>query len=541
MSRSPIDSPAAGTDAPRLSDFPALDASAAELLAQSISPLPAHGEPLVIDPRHSAATKSWPERLDLTRGAPQIIRRHLARTVVRFSVLLTGDALALLGLRWVLQGARDLLWFGSPVSSVLNRIIPPDALPLVQFLPAVLLGLVVLDTYGASDRRRDAARLIAGVTFGLVLPFWAYLWNGSSILAIPGFLLLVTATAVVLMLERYLIDRAVRALAPVGRGVANALLVGRPQDTRRAMVYPVLADTREFSIRGVLDPDELQGINGESMVSRLSHTIKRHHADTLVLAGPLGDERFSAILDAASAAGCQVFALTRSFALGGVEPKVVYRAGVPLVALTRPSFRARQLLMKRALDVVGAGLGVVVLAPVFAAIALAVKLSSAGRVFFRQQRVGRGGAIFMITKFRSMVEDAESRRGALAEQSMYPDPRLFKVKEDPRVTRFGDFLRRSSLDELPQLLNVLRGEMSLVGPRPPLPSEVDLYEEHHYTRFDMKPGMTGPWQVSGRNAITDFEEVIQLETAYMRDWTIWKDLAILIKTIPVVFTMRGAH
>ena len=541
MSRSPTDSPAAGTDAPRLGDFPAIDASAAELLAQSIHPLPAQGEPLVIDGEPAAATKSWPERLDLTRRAPQIIRRHLARAVVRFSVLLTGDALALLALRWVLQGARDLRWFGSPVASVLNRVIPPDALPLIQFLPAVLLGLVVLDTYGASDRRRDAARLIAGVTFGLALPFWGYLWEGPSILAIPGFLLLVTATAVVLMLERYLIDRTVRALAPVGRGVANALLVGRPQDTRRAMVYPVLADTREFSIRGVLDPDELQGSNGESMVSRLSHTIQRHHADTLVLAGPLGDERFAAILDAASAAGCQVFALTRSFALGGVEPKVVYRAGVPLVALTRPSLRARQLLLKRALDVVGAGLGLVVLAPVFAAIALAVKLSSPGRVFFRQQRVGRGGAIFMITKFRSMVEDAESRRGALAERSIYPDPRLFKVKQDPRVTRFGDFLRRTSLDELPQLLNVLRGEMSLVGPRPPLPSEVDLYEEHHYNRFDMKPGMTGPWQVSGRNAITDFEEVIQLETAYMREWTIWKDLAILIKTIPVVFTMRGAH
>ena len=540
MSRAPIDSPAAGTTAPSLGDFHPLDGSPAEHTARRSSPRP-QPEPRVEAAGNSAAAKSWPERLDLTLGAPQIIRRHLARAVVRISVLLTGDALALLGLRWVLQGARNLRWFGNPVASVLNRIVPPDALPLVQFLPAVLLGLVVLDTYGASDRRRDAARLIAGVTFGLVLPFWGYLWGGASILAIPGFLLLVTATAGVLMLERYLIDRAVRGLAPVGRGVANALLVGRAQDTSRAMTYPVLADTREFSIRGVLDPDELQGNNGESMVSRLSHTIKRHHADTLVLAGPLGDARFAAILDAAGAAGCQVFALTRSFALAGVEPKVIYRAGVPLVVLTRPGLRARQLLLKRGLDLASAGLGMIVLAPLFAVIALAVKLSSSGPVLFRQQRVGRGGAIFMITKFRSMVEDAESRRESLEERSIYPDPRLFKVMEDPRVTQVGDFLRRTSLDELPQLLNVLRGEMSLVGPRPPLPSEVDLYEEHHYTRFDMKPGMTGPWQVSGRNAITDFEEVIRLETAYMREWAIWKDFAILLKTIPVVFTMRGAH
>lgn len=542
ISRSPIDSPATGTSAPNLGDITTLDESPAGLISKRIQPLPEPGSaPLVPEADRLPPPMTWPERLDLTRGAPQIMRRHLARAVVRFSVLLTGDAVALLGLRWVLQGARDLRWFGSPVASALNRIVPPDALPLIQFLPAVLLGLVVLDTYGASDRRRDAARLIAGVTFGLVLPFWGYLWAGPTIFAVPGFLLLVTATAVVLMLERYLIDRTVRALAPVGRGVANALLVGRAQDTRRALTYPVLADTREFSIRGVLDPEELQGGNGESMVSRLSHTIKRHRADTVVLAGPLGDERFAAILDAAGAAGCQVFALTRSFALAGVEPKVVYRSGLPLVALTRPGLRARQLLLKRALDVIGAGLGLIVLAPVFAAIALAVRLSSTGPVIFRQQRVGRGGTMFMITKFRSMVEDAESRRGALVESSIYPDPRLFKMRQDPRVTRVGTFLRRTSLDELPQLINVLRGEMSLVGPRPPLPSEVDLYEEHHYTRFDMKPGMTGPWQVSGRNGITDFEEVIQLETAYMRDWVIWKDLAILLKTIPVVFTMRGAH
>jgi exopolysaccharide biosynthesis polyprenyl glycosylphosphotransferase len=531
MSRSPIDSPAAGTEAPNL-----------ELLAKRITPLhQAEASAHIMPTEHSAAMKSWPERLDLTRSAPQIIRKHLARAVVRIAVLLTGDALALLGLRWVIQGARDLNWFGAPVASVLNTVVPAEALPLMQFLPAVLLGLVVLDTYGASESRRDAARLIAGVTFGLVLPFWGYLWDGPSLLAVPGFLLLVLGTAAVLILERHLIDRAVRALAPVGRGVANALLVGRAQDTRRAMSYPVLADTREFVIRGTLDPDELEGSNGNSIVSRLSHTIKRHRADTLVLAGPMSDARFAAILDAAGAAGCQVFALTRSFALAGVEPKVLYRAGVPLVALSRPGLRARQLLLKRALDVTGATLGLILLAPVFAAIALAVKLSSSGPVLFRQQRVGRGGTIFMITKFRSMVIDAESRRSDLAERSMYPDLRLFKVKQDPRVTELGTFLRRSSLDELPQLLNVLRGEMSLVGPRPPLPSEVDLYEEHHYTRFDMKPGITGPWQVSGRNAITDFEEVIRLETAYMREWSIWKDLAILLKTIPVVFTMRDAH
>jgi lipopolysaccharide/colanic/teichoic acid biosynthesis glycosyltransferase len=140
-----------------------------------------------------------------------------------------------------------------------------------------------------------------------------------------------------------------------------------------------------------------------------------------------------------------------------------------------------------------------------------------------------------------MVRDAEARRTAMASQSMYGDLRLFKVKDDPRVTRVGRFLRRTSLDELPQLWNVLRGDMSLVGPRPPLPCEVELYEEHHYTRFDMKPGITGPWQVSGRNRITDFDEVLKVEFDYLRQWSIWKDVEILVRTLPEVLKMKGAH
>jgi lipopolysaccharide/colanic/teichoic acid biosynthesis glycosyltransferase len=124
---------------------------------------------------------------------------------------------------------------------------------------------------------------------------------------------------------------------------------------------------------------------------------------------------------------------------------------------------------------------------------------------------------------------------------VYADGRLFKIKDDPRITRLGALLRRTSLDELPQLWNVLRGEMSLVGPRPPLASEVALYEAHHYARFDVKPGITGPWQVNGRSTVTEFEEVVRLESEYIRGWTIWKDVALLVRTVPAVLFMRGAQ
>jgi exopolysaccharide biosynthesis polyprenyl glycosylphosphotransferase len=246
-------------------------------------------------------------------------------------------------------------------------------------------------------------------------------------------------------------------------------------------------------------------------------------------------------MEAAGAAGCQLLALSRSFLLGGLEFQTVWRRGAPLVSLNRPTLRGRQLLLKRALDLTVSTTGLVLLSPVFLGIAAAIRLSSRGPIFFRQTRLGLGGRQFKISKFRSMVHDAETLREDLAPKSLYSDARLFKVKDDPRVTRLGSFLRRTSLDELPQLWNVFRGDMSLVGPRPPLPSEVDLYEDHHYTRFDVKPGITGPWQVSGRNSITDFEEVIRLETGYIRGWTIWKDLGILLRTVPVVLFMRGAH
>src|SRR2546427_5560064 len=189
----------------------------------------------------------------------------------------------------------------------------------------------------------------------------------------------------------------------------------------------------------------------------------------------------------------------------------VWRRGQALVELTAPSLKGPQLVAKRALDLAGAAIGLIVLSPVFAILAVLVKLGSRGPAFFTQERVGRGGRLFRIIKLRTMVDGAEAKRDELLTQSVYGDPRLFKIPSDPRMTRLGRWLRRTSVDELPQLVNVLRGEMSLVGPRPPLPSEAALYEGHHYARFDVKPGMTGPWQVAGRNEIHDFEEVVRRE------------------------------
>jgi exopolysaccharide biosynthesis polyprenyl glycosylphosphotransferase len=491
-------------------------------------------------PIDSHPIKTALERLALAQRAPQIMRRHLARMGVRVLVLLAGDTLALLLLRVTLHGVRDLGWFGPATSALVNQIIPQGALPLVQLLPAILLGLIALDTYGANDRRRDAGRLVAGATLGLGLPFWGHLWGHFTPLVLPGFILLAGLIGMTLIAERHLIDHLVRKLWPIGPGAARALLIGRPEYTRKALEHPALSDAREFAFGGIFDLEDLE-LKSDSGFSGLCQTIKRYRADTLVLSGPLDDQAFALVINAAGAAGCQVYALPRAFNVGGVESQMVWRRGAPLVALNRPGLRGRQLLVKRTLDVLVSGLGMALLSPLFILIAAVVYISSPGPIFFRQTRVGLGGKLFKITKFRSMVDDAEALLDDLTPKSLYSDRRLFKVKDDPRVTRLGSFLRRTSLDELPQLWNALVGNMSLVGPRPPLPCEVELYQEHHYTRFDVKPGITGPWQVNGRNTVTDFEEVIRLETDYIREWTIWKDLGILLRTIPAVLYMRGAH
>jgi exopolysaccharide biosynthesis polyprenyl glycosylphosphotransferase len=200
---------------------------------------------------------------------------------------------------------------------------------------------------------------------------------------------------------------------------------------------------------------------------------------------------------------------------------------------------ARVTWVKRAADLVGGAFALVVAAPVLLGISLAVKLDSPGPVFYRQRRIGKDGRPFEMLKFRSMCEDAEHMLTVLRERNEATGP-LFKIRRDPRVTRVGRVLRRLSLDELPQLINVVTGSMSLVGPRPPLPAEVERYEEWQLGRLQARPGMTGLWQVSGRSEVP-FNDMVRLDLHYVRNWSIGLDLEIMLRTIPAVLANRGAY
>jgi exopolysaccharide biosynthesis polyprenyl glycosylphosphotransferase len=194
--------------------------------------------------------------------------------------------------------------------------------------------------------------------------------------------------------------------------------------------------------------------------------------------------------------------------------------------------------IKRMLDIAGALVGLVILAIIFLPIAIAIKLDSPGPIFYKQQRYGFQGRPFTIWKFRSMVENADELKQLVPNEAR---GLIFKNEQDPRITKIGRFLRRTSLDEFPQFWNVLIGEMSLVGTRPPTHDEVSRYDEHHWQRLNVKPGMTGVWQINGRSAIKDFEEIVQLDLHYQTRWTHLYDLEIIWKTITVIFDRSGAY
>jgi exopolysaccharide biosynthesis polyprenyl glycosylphosphotransferase len=198
-----------------------------------------------------------------------------------------------------------------------------------------------------------------------------------------------------------------------------------------------------------------------------------------------------------------------------------------------------QLLIKRLLDVFTAAVVSIALSPLLLFVAIAIRLDSPGPVFFTQERLGMNKRRFKLLKFRSMVVDAEARRAGLETLNEMDGP-VFKIANDPRITRVGRFIRRTSIDELPQLLNVLKGDMSLVGPRPPLPSEVDRYQWLDRKRISVMPGITCLWQISGRNDLS-FEQWMEMDRQYIEKWSLWLDLKILVKTIPVVVLRRGAR
>ncbi len=213
----------------------------------------------------------------------------------------------------------------------------------------------------------------------------------------------------------------------------------------------------------------------------------------------------------------------------------------PIVTYHTVTLNTSAQIIKRIMDILGGLVGIILSSPIMLVTAIAIKIDSPGPVLFKQTRVGKNGRHFKMYKFRSMCIDADAKKKELMAQNEVKGGAMFKMKDDPRITRVGKFIRKTSIDELPQFFNILGGTMSLVGTRPPTLDEVEMYDASQWRRISIKPGLTGMWQVSGRSDITDFDEVVKLDTEYIDNWSIYLDISILVKTVLSVFKKDGAY
>jgi exopolysaccharide biosynthesis polyprenyl glycosylphosphotransferase len=278
-------------------------------------------------------------------------------------------------------------------------------------------------------------------------------------------------------------------------------------------------------------------------LDRVREIAVAHRVTAIAVAGDHGLDRDFLRSLAWSLEGTEIELMVAPTVMVCVGPRIHIRpvAGLPLLHIEKPELRGGRRLLKIVVDRVLAALILLALLPLLLSVAVLVRATSAGPALFRQRRVGRDGRLFTLLKFRTMYVDAEARREQLAELDVHHgDGPLFKVRHDPRVTRVGRFLRRYSIDELPQLVNVLRGDMSLVGPRPPLPAEVETYVGPTGRRMLVSPGLTGLWQISGR-ADLEWHESVRLDLYYVENWSLALDALILWKTVPAVLRHRGAY
>jgi lipopolysaccharide/colanic/teichoic acid biosynthesis glycosyltransferase len=269
--------------------------------------------------------------------------------------------------------------------------------------------------------------------------------------------------------------------------------------------------------------------------------IESRNVEAVVLAAALPAQEMETLREITLSLGAQLLYPARAVKIPGVRPALVWHSDQPFFELGAPVLKATALITKRIVDVVGSLIGIILCAPLLAVIAIAVKLDSPGPVLFRQKRAGLGGKTFRMLKFRTMTEDADQIKPTLSHLNLSGDPRLFKIAGDPRITPLGKHLRRWSLDELPQLFNVLFGDMSIVGPRPFFESDFLSYEDHHFRRLDAKPGITGLWQVSGGSEVLNFEDVVFLDRQYIEQWSFWLDVSIVFRTLPAIFRRSGVY
>jgi exopolysaccharide biosynthesis polyprenyl glycosylphosphotransferase len=447
--------------------------------------------------------------------------------------LRTGSLIGLdiiaLSVAWIISELLGTSW-----SDLWRFQVNPVVLPLT--LAIGISVLLVGGFYKAGEPRRDYIGIIKANTLSvLLLLLFSYLYQPNQFVSRSHFLLYWIFSIVLILSERSLVNYSIFKLRLKGAICYPVFLITEPSDVDH--VTALVAKENRYTVVGVGSPDALDELNRMETFRK----IRQLGVAEVFVSGEAIKDRLFLCWQFQAAGICVHIVSVGLDELFNGSKFWTMAENFPAIIFSPPSITGSDFWIKRVFDFCASFALILLLSPIFMAIALLIKLDSSGPIFYRQTRVGLHGNLFQAWKFRTMVTNADQLQKQLESQNQTKDGILFKLKEDPRVTRVGKFLRQYSLDELPQLLNVLLGEMSLVGPRPLPVRDVDKFAAHHYVRHEVLPGITGLWQVSGRSDITDFEDVIQLDLDYIQNWSLGLDLNILLRTVTVVLRKTGAY
>jgi exopolysaccharide biosynthesis polyprenyl glycosylphosphotransferase len=470
-------------------------------------------------------------------------RRRISLIMVLTDVVLVNLAFA--AAYWV---RYDLQWFRAvdPANDAPFRVYIPFALVLTVLLVIAYKLGGVYDQPRSASWLDEAYALFGGTTTGILIimaiTFWFQPLVYSRLMFIWAGGIIVSLLSLSRLIKRWVWERQMRR----GIGVDRVLIVGAGEVGRRLMRNIVAQPELGYQVIGFVDDDpdknstDIGRFEALGGIDNLPHVIQAKAIDEVIVTLPwMHRRKIMGIMRQCERERVRARIVPDLFQLALSRVDIEDLGGIPIIGVKEVAITGWNLAFKRAIDLVVSLVGSIFLSPLLLLISAAIKLDSPGPVLFKQVRVGKGGRRFVFYKFRSMRHGAEEERPQLADQDEVVGP-TFKIRHDPRCTRLGRFLRRTSLDELPQLYNVLRGEMSLVGPRPAIPSEVERYQEWHRKRLEVSPGMTGLWQVSGRSQLT-FDEMCLLDIYYLENWSPLLDLKIALKTAPAALAGTGAY
>ena len=428
--------------------------------------------------------------------------------------------------------------------------------PFRSYVPvSIILTLILLAVFkadGLYDRKRGSSWLddiyiiITSTLVGIAIMIFIFFLYRANFFSRLIFLYAVLLIGTFLSLSR-LIERQIgAALRRRGVGVDRVMIVGAGQ-VGRAIMRSILARPElGYQPVGFVDDDPKKQEANIGPFRPLGNTtdlaiiLGSEAVDQVIVSLPwMSHRKVLRIIADSERRGVRARFVPDLLQMSLSQVDTDVMDGIPLIGMKEPTLKGWKIALKRFIDIAISGAMLLLLSPLLILIAVLIKIDSPGPVFFKQTRLGRGAKPFTCYKFRSMWEDAEDVKPELSDLNEAEGP-IFKIKNDPRITRVGKIIRRFSFDELPQLINVFRGDMSLIGPRPPLPSEVEGYEDWHHDRLKIPSGLTGLWQVMGRSDLT-FDEMVMLDLYYAENWSLWLDFKIMLRTIPTVLLGRGAY